>query len=191
VPWKSRLASLHGQNASCRAATGVAAPPSKPDATVCQRRSAGAGGGFTPITGLARRRPWRPSRARARNRCAIVGCTAWPRRINQVRDRRQRGGRQPHPKQGSSMSMDTVSPLRQRMVDDMNAGELGWQSPTWARPAIDGRKAMKFRQRQFLHLAAGAASLPALSRIAWAQAYPARPVRIIVRCRHAAPTAIG
>jgi tripartite-type tricarboxylate transporter receptor subunit TctC len=35
-------------------------------------------------------------------------------------------------------------------------------------------------RRQFLHLAASAAALPAVSRIAWAQAYPARPVRIIV-----------
>ena len=32
----------------------------------------------------------------------------------------------------------------------------------------------------FLHLAAGAAALPAVSRIAWAQAYPTRPVRWIV-----------
>jgi tripartite-type tricarboxylate transporter receptor subunit TctC len=37
------------------------------------------------------------------------------------------------------------------------------------------------RRRQFLHLAAGAAALPAVTRIARAQAYPARPVRIIVR----------
>ena len=35
-------------------------------------------------------------------------------------------------------------------------------------------------RRQFLHLAAGAAALPALSRIAGAQAYPTRPVRFIV-----------
>ena len=35
-------------------------------------------------------------------------------------------------------------------------------------------------RRQFLHLAAGAAGLPAVSRIAWAQGYPSRPVRIIV-----------
>ena len=34
--------------------------------------------------------------------------------------------------------------------------------------------------RRFLHLAAGAAALPAVSRIARAQAYPTRPVRIIV-----------
>jgi tripartite-type tricarboxylate transporter receptor subunit TctC len=39
---------------------------------------------------------------------------------------------------------------------------------------------MKLPRRRFLHLAAGAAALPALSRIAWAQAYPSRPVRIIV-----------
>src|SRR5258707_12003821 len=35
-------------------------------------------------------------------------------------------------------------------------------------------------RRYFLHLAAGAAAVPAASRIAWAQAYPARPVRLIV-----------
>ena len=35
-------------------------------------------------------------------------------------------------------------------------------------------------RRQFLHLAAGIATLPAVSRSAWAQAYPTRPVRIIV-----------
>ena len=39
---------------------------------------------------------------------------------------------------------------------------------------------MKLPRRQFLHLAVGAAALPAVSRIARAQAYPTRPVRIIV-----------
>jgi tripartite-type tricarboxylate transporter receptor subunit TctC len=39
---------------------------------------------------------------------------------------------------------------------------------------------MKLPRRNFLHLAAGAAALPAVSRFAWAQAYPARPVRLIV-----------
>ena len=39
---------------------------------------------------------------------------------------------------------------------------------------------MKLPRRQFLHLAAGATALPAVSRIAKAQAYPSRPVRIIV-----------
>ena len=42
------------------------------------------------------------------------------------------------------------------------------------------RDAMKLPRRNFLHLAAGAAVLPATSRIARAQAYPTRPVRIIV-----------
>ena len=39
---------------------------------------------------------------------------------------------------------------------------------------------MKLPRRRFLHLAAGAAALTAVSRIAEAQAYPSRPVRIIV-----------
>jgi tripartite-type tricarboxylate transporter receptor subunit TctC len=39
---------------------------------------------------------------------------------------------------------------------------------------------MKHSRRQFLHLAAGAAALPAVSGTACAQAYPSRPVRIIV-----------
>ncbi len=39
---------------------------------------------------------------------------------------------------------------------------------------------MKLPRRSFLQLAIGAAALPAVSRITWAQAYPSRPVRIIV-----------
>jgi tripartite-type tricarboxylate transporter receptor subunit TctC len=39
---------------------------------------------------------------------------------------------------------------------------------------------MKFPRRKFLHLAAGAAALPAASRLARAQTYPSRPVRIVV-----------
>ena len=35
-------------------------------------------------------------------------------------------------------------------------------------------------RRRFLHVVAGAAALPVVSRMAWAQAYPARPVRILV-----------
>jgi tripartite-type tricarboxylate transporter receptor subunit TctC len=44
---------------------------------------------------------------------------------------------------------------------------------------------MKLPRRNFLHLAAGAAAVPALSRISWAETYPTRPVRII------APTGPG
>ena len=39
---------------------------------------------------------------------------------------------------------------------------------------------MKLPRRKFLHLAAGASALPAVSHIAWAQTYPTRPVRIVV-----------
>jgi tripartite-type tricarboxylate transporter receptor subunit TctC len=39
---------------------------------------------------------------------------------------------------------------------------------------------MKLARRSFLHLAAAAAALPATSRAAWAQSYPARPVRMMV-----------
>jgi tripartite-type tricarboxylate transporter receptor subunit TctC len=39
---------------------------------------------------------------------------------------------------------------------------------------------MKLPRRRFLHLTAGAAAVPAVARIAWAQSYPTRPVRIVV-----------
>ena len=47
---------------------------------------------------------------------------------------------------------------------------------TWG----EGTGAVKFPRRKFLHLAAGAAALPAVSRVARAQTYPTRPVRLIV-----------
>src|ERR1700730_18356015 len=39
---------------------------------------------------------------------------------------------------------------------------------------------MGFARRQLLHLAAGTAALPMVSRVAWPQSYPTRPVRLIV-----------
>ena len=39
---------------------------------------------------------------------------------------------------------------------------------------------MKLRRRKFLHLAAGTVALPVISRIASAQAFPARPITMIV-----------
>jgi hypothetical protein len=50
-------------------------------------------------------------------------------------------------------------------------------------PAVKRRRgagAMKLARRQFLNLAAGAAALPAMSRIARAQTYPIRPITIFV-----------
>jgi tripartite-type tricarboxylate transporter receptor subunit TctC len=39
---------------------------------------------------------------------------------------------------------------------------------------------MKIPRRRFLHLAAGAVALPAVSPVAWAQTYPTRPISIVV-----------
>src|SRR5262249_59387631 len=43
-----------------------------------------------------------------------------------------------------------------------------------------GGNPINLPRRKFLHLAAGAAALPAMPRIAWAQTYPTKPVRVIV-----------
>src|SRR5258708_23825063 len=42
------------------------------------------------------------------------------------------------------------------------------------------REPMKLPRRKFLHLAAGAAALPAMSSVAMAQTFPTRPVHLIV-----------
>jgi tripartite-type tricarboxylate transporter receptor subunit TctC len=50
------------------------------------------------------------------------------------------------------------------------------------------RYPMKLARRRFLHLAAGTVALPAVSRIAWAQAYPTRPITMIVPFAAGGPT---
>ena len=47
---------------------------------------------------------------------------------------------------------------------------------------------MRLPRRQFLHLAAGAVALPAVSRIARAQTYPSRPITIVVPYAAGGPT---
>ncbi|HLQ93160.1 MAG TPA: tripartite tricarboxylate transporter substrate-binding protein [Xanthobacteraceae bacterium] len=47
---------------------------------------------------------------------------------------------------------------------------------------------MKHSRRRFLRLATTASALPAVSRFAWAQTYPARPVTILVPAPAGGPT---
>src|SRR6266550_6205373 len=57
-----------------------------------------------------------------------------------------------------------------------------------APPAFQRGDAMKLPRRKFLHLAAGAAALPTVSRIARAQAYPARAITVVVGAAAGGPT---
>jgi tripartite-type tricarboxylate transporter receptor subunit TctC len=50
---------------------------------------------------------------------------------------------------------------------------------------------MKLPRRNFLRLAAGAAALPAVSSVAWAQSYPTRPVQLLVGFAAGGPTDIA
>src|SRR5215475_2028036 len=70
------------------------------------------------------------------------------------------------------------SPVRASTLPDGGGREVT-RVPT-AKQTREGGSAMKLPRRQFLHLAAGAAALPVASRLACAQAYPSRPVRLIV-----------
>jgi tripartite-type tricarboxylate transporter receptor subunit TctC len=54
------------------------------------------------------------------------------------------------------------------------AREFDWQCQTLMGPT------MELPRRKFLHLAAGAAALPTISRVACAQAYPSQPVHLLV-----------
>jgi hypothetical protein len=55
-----------------------------------------------------------------------------------------------------------------------------------ARPTSTHMMKVKLPRRTFFNLAAGAAALPVASSIAWAQAYPTRPVRVILVSRRGA-----
>ena len=69
--------------------------------------------------------------------------------------------------------------------------DCGWDGRLAARRAQQdeaGVAAVKLRRRRFLRLAAGAAALPALSRLASAQPYPARPMTMVVPYSAGGPT---
>src|ERR1700728_1405363 len=55
-----------------------------------------------------------------------------------------------------------------------------FQTPATKIRAVSSSSTMKPHRRDFLHLAAAAAALPAAARVGYAEAYPARPVRLIV-----------
>ena len=65
------------------------------------------------------------------------------------------------------------------MVADHQGGEHQGGISRFVADMLE-RDAVKLPRRQFLHLAAGAAALPAVSRIAWAQSYPSRPINLVI-----------
>ena len=80
----------------------------------------------------------------------------------------------------------SISERRKSRAETQSIVSKSWQ--TQRRPVeavmLHGHplrvKATKLLRRRFLHLAAGAAALPAVSRVARAKTYPTRPVRLIV-----------
>src|SRR6516225_1552533 len=66
---------------------------------------------------------------------------------------------------------ERVSPMKNRKREICTSGSVRDE---------DGQPPHLLGRRNFLHLVAGAAALPAVSRIAWAQAYPSRPITMIV-----------
>src|SRR6516225_9630570 len=78
-------------------------------------------------------------------------------------------------------------PLRPSFMRSIHAG-IARPRP-FTRERRSGRRTpMKLPRRKFLHLAAGAVALPVAPRIARAQAYPSRPITIVVPYPAGGPT---
>src|SRR5262249_28646916 len=76
-----------------------------------------------------------------------------------------------------------VRPAHCRRCREVEESDPGGGDPTdlICKATTRRRKAMKrLQRRQVLQLAAGAAALPAMSRLARAQAYPTRPITMVV-----------
>src|SRR5580704_1492347 len=101
--------------------------------------------------------------------------SAWARSNFAIRRIRRRGSTGAFSSSMSARNSASVARVSSFCVSELES--IIRISPCFARAT---RAPMKVPRRQFLHLAAGAAALPAVSRIASAQTYPARPVHIIV-----------
>ena len=91
------------------------------------------------------------------------------------------GARQRHPGQDAARpaAVAGAGPQRDRALDAGHPGCGREGGVEWLTSQSKGTS-MKLPRRRFLHLAAGAAALPAVPRFAMAQSYPSRPVRIVV-----------
>jgi hypothetical protein len=96
----------------------------------------------------------------------------------------QRVFQNPNPRQHSHVSFPQLQTSRRVCSGQLRAitGNRGsfQRLGDWDRFGVAREHSMKLRRRQFLHLGAGAATLLTVSRAARAQAYPTRPITIVV-----------
>src|SRR5216684_2354454 len=91
------------------------------------------------------------------------------------------GGAEDAGRSSRELSIPDDFPRRSELVRSQTGNRGSFQRHgDWDSFGVARGRAMNLPRRHFLHLAAGAAALPAVSRLAWAQSYPARAVRLIV-----------
>ena len=138
---------------------------SAPRVTSAGRRGAGL------VDGLARPAIGGSARLAALYRHGTV-LTLWPNRRHWGRREKSEKARSP------SFGRDEGLIWRPNRGDHHPAGVAPKAAEGF--PAVYGSDAMRLPRRRFLHLAAVAAALPAASRIARGQAYPTRPIRLVI-----------